>query len=112
MSFHGGLIGIITVSICLQKKNQNPFITLCSIISTNRNIFGRTVNFINSELYGMETISLGSKTIQIDNQADTQHNYMKQSLKDYIVLNINVFERKNLKKPGLISGLFLFFIQF
>ena len=58
MSFHGGLIGIIFVSIWFSKRNnQNAFkyLDIVSIVSPIGIFFGRVANFINSELYGIET---------------------------------------------------------
>ena len=58
MSFHGGLIGIVIVTIFFsKKKNINKFIFLDLIASSAPiGIFlGRIANFINSELYGKET---------------------------------------------------------
>ena len=57
MSFHGGLLGVILVSIFFAKKyNQNPFqyLDVVSIVAPI-GIFGRIANFINSELHGVET---------------------------------------------------------
>ena len=53
MSFHGGLLGVIFVSILFAKKNnQSPFLYL-DVVSNVAPIgifFGRVANFINSEL--------------------------------------------------------------
>ena len=71
MSFHGGLIGIIAVSVWFAKKNdQNSFIYLdvISMVAPIGIFFGRIANFINSELYGTETnLPWAVKFIQIDN---------------------------------------------
>ena len=71
MSFHGGLIGVIAVSIWFSKKNnQDPFsyLDVVSIVAPIGIFFGRIANFINSELYGIETdMPWGVKFIQIDN---------------------------------------------
>ena len=70
MSFHGGLIGVIIVSVLFSKKNnQNAFIYLdiISIVAPIGIFFGRIANFINSELYGIETKILWSvKFIKVD----------------------------------------------
>ena len=58
MSFHGGLLGIIFVTIFFAKKNnQNPFkyLDIVSLVAPIGIFFGRISNFINSELYGTET---------------------------------------------------------
>ena len=52
MSFHGGLIGVIIISIWFSKKNnQNPFsyLDIVSIVAPIGIFFGRIANFINSE---------------------------------------------------------------
>ena len=70
MSFHGGLIGIIISSIWFAKKNnQNPFnyLDIVSLVAPIGIFFGRIANFINSELYGIETnLPWGVKFIQVD----------------------------------------------
>ena len=58
MSFHGGLIGVVLASIIFAKKNnQNSFyyLDIVSIVAPIGIFFGRIANFINSELYGIET---------------------------------------------------------
>ena len=71
MSFHGGLIGVILASIIFAKKNnQNPYnyLDVVSIVAPIGIFFGRIANFINSELYGLETnLPWSVKFIQIDN---------------------------------------------
>ena len=70
-SFHGGLIGIIIVSIWFAKKNNhNPFkyLDIVSYVAPIGIFFGRIANFINSELYGTETnIPWAVKFLQVDN---------------------------------------------
>jgi len=71
MSFHGGLLGIIVASIIFGKKNnQDPFIymDLVSLVAPIGIFFGRLANFINSELYGIETnVPWAVKFVQVDN---------------------------------------------
>ena len=58
MSFHGGLIGIIIVSIWFARKNGDDpfsFLDIVSMVAPIGIFFGRIANFINSELYGTET---------------------------------------------------------
>ena len=70
MSFHGALVGIIigTYFFC-KNKNQNIFnyldvVAVCSPIGI---FLGRISNFINSELYGVETnVPWSVKFIKID----------------------------------------------
>ncbi len=115
MSFHGGLIGIIVVSILFAKKNnQNPFDYL-DVVSLSAPIgifFGRIANFINSELYGIETnVAWGVKFIKVDNLIRHPSQLYEALFEGLILFLILIyFKNKILKKnSGFISGLFLIF---
>tara|TARA_B100000963_G_scaffold256193_1_gene224742 strand:+ start:179 stop:952 length:774 start_codon:yes stop_codon:yes gene_type:complete len=115
MSFHGGVIGIIIASYLFAKKySQSLFIYLdiVSLVAPIGIFFGRIANFINSELYGIETnVSWAVKFVQIDNlyRHPTQ---LYEALLEGIVLFLILiyFKDKSFSKiPGFISGLFLLF---
>jgi len=115
MSFHGGLIGIIISSIWFAKKNnQNPFqyLDIVSLVAPIGIFFGRIANFINSELYGIETnLSWGVKFIQVDDLY-RHPSQLYEALFEGIILFIILLYFRNkglMKTPGLISGLFLIF---
>ena len=115
MSFHGGLIGVIISSYIFAKKNsQNPFeyLDIVSIVSPIGIFFGRVANFINSELYGFETnLPWAVKFIQID-ELSRHPSQLYEAFFEGIILFIIlvIFRNKGyLKKPGVISGLFLIF---
>jgi len=115
MSFHGALIGIIIASILFSKKhNTNSFIFL-DLVALSAPIgifFGRLANFINSELYGTPTdIPWAVTFIQVDNLS-RHPSQLYEAILEGIILFIILMYFKNkdyLKKPGLISGLFLIF---
>jgi len=115
MSFHGGLIGIIATSVWFAKKNnQNPFIYLdvVSIVAPIGIFFGRIANFINSELYGIETnLPWSVQFIQIDNLYRHPSQLYEAIFEGLILFIILIYFRKKgfMKIPGLISGLFLIF---
>jgi phosphatidylglycerol:prolipoprotein diacylglycerol transferase len=115
MSFHGGLLGIIIASILFAKKNnQDPFLYMdqVSLVAPIGIFFGRIANFINSELYGLPTDVLWSVTfIQIDSLSRHPSQLYEAVLEGIILFFILIYFRKKdyLKKPGLISGLFLIF---
>ena len=115
MSFHGGLIGVIIVSIWFSKKNnQNPFtyLDIVSLVAPIGIFFGRIANFINSELYGIETnLPWGVKFIKVDNLYRHPSQLYEAFLEGLILFFILVYFRNKglIKKPGLISGLFLIF---
>ena len=115
MSFHGGLIGIIIASILFTKKhNQDSFLymDLVSLVAPIGIFFGRLANFINSELYGTPTdIPWAVTFIQVDNLSRHPSQLYEAILEGVILfLILMYFKNKDyLKKPGLISGLFLIF---
>jgi|TARA_B100001094_G_C18097473_1_gene753778 phosphatidylglycerol:prolipoprotein diacylglycerol transferase len=115
MSFHGGLIGIIIASSLFAKRNnQNVFLylDLVSLVAPIGIFFGRLANFINSELYGTPTeIPWAVTFIQVDNISRHPSQLYEAILEGIILFLILVyFRNKNyLKKPGLISSLFLIY---
>ncbi len=115
MSFHGGLIGVILISIWYsKKKNQNYFsyLDIVSLVAPIGIFFGRIANFINSELYGIETnLPWGVKFIKIDNLFRHPSQLYEAIFEGLILFIILIyFRNKNfMKTPGLISGLFLTF---
>ena len=115
MSFHGGLIGIIVASILFSKKNNQDsflYMDLVSLVAPIGIFFGRLANFINSELYGTPTdIPWAVTFIQVDNLS-RHPSQLYEAILEGIILFIILMYFKNkdyLKKPGLISGLFLIF---
>ena len=115
MSFHGGLIGIIIASILFSKKHDHDsflYMDLVSLVAPIGIFFGRLANFINSELYGTPTdIPWAVTFIQVDNLS-RHPSQLYEAILEGIILFIILMYFKNkdyLKKPGLISGLFLIF---
>ena len=115
MSFHGGLLGIVFVSILFAKKNNhNPFkyLDVVAIVAPIGIFFGRMANFINSELYGIETkLPWGVKFLKIDNLSRHPSQIYEAIFEGIILLFILLYFRKKgfMKSPGMISGLFLIF---
>ena len=115
MSFHGGLLGVIMASIVYARKNnQNPFcyLDLVSIVAPVGIFFGRIANFINSELYGIETnLPWAVKFIQVDNILRHPSQLYEAIFEGIILFIILIYFRNKgmLKAPGLISGFFLIF---
>ena len=69
MSFHGGLIGVVIASIWFSKKNNMILLNTLILFQLlpDRIFFGRISNFINSELYGIETnVPWAVKFIKVD----------------------------------------------
>ena len=115
MSFHGGLIGIIFVSIWFSKKNNHSpyqYLDIVSIVAPIGIFFGRIANFINSELYGTETsVSWAVKFVKVDEQFRHPSQLYEAFFEGIVLFLILIYFRNKgfMKKPGLISGLFLIF---
>ncbi len=112
MSFHGGLIGVVFASIFFAKKNnQNPYIYMdvVSLVAPIGLFFGRTANFINSELYGTITnVPWAVTFVQVDNFPRHPSQLYEALLEGlFLFLLLIYFRNKFLLKPGIISGLFL-----
>tara|TARA_B100001057_G_scaffold496009_1_gene596373 strand:- start:1331 stop:2113 length:783 start_codon:yes stop_codon:yes gene_type:complete len=115
MSFHGGLIGIIIVSIIFARKNKEDsflYMDLVALVAPIGIFFGRLANFFNSELYGLPTeVPWSVVFIKIDNL--TRHpSQLYEAIFEGIVLFFILlyFRNKNfIQKPGLISAIFLIF---
>ena len=115
MSFHGGLIGVILATHLFSKKkniNQFLFLDMISMAAPIGLFLGRIANFINSELYGRPTEILWSvKFIKVDNLS-RHPSQIYEAIFEGIILFLLInftFKKFYLKKPGLISALFLIF---
>jgi len=115
MSFHGGLLGVIIMSIWFAKKHShNPYIYLdiVSLVAPVGIFFGRIANFINSELYGKETtLPWGVKFEKIDEIYRHPSQLYEAFFEGLLLFMILIFFQKSLssKNPGFISGIFLVF---
>ncbi len=113
MSFHGGLLGVILASIWFAKKNnQDPYLYLdvVSIVAPIGIFFGRIANFINSELYGIETsLPWGVKFIKVDDLYRHPTQLYEAFFEGIILFVILLYLRKKflMRNPGFISGMFL-----
>ena len=115
MSFHGGLIGVIIASIWFSKRNnQNAFdyLDIVSLVAPIGIFCGRLANFINSELYGIETnMPWAVKFVQVDNLFRHPSQLYEAIFEGIILFFILIYFRKKgfVKIPGFISGIFLTF---
>ena len=112
MSFHGGLIGVIFVSLFFAKKNnQNPFLYLdiVALVAPVGLFFGRIANFINSELYGTITNVPWAVTFVQGDTLPRHPSQLYEALLEglFLFLLLIYFKNKFSNKPGVISGLFL-----
>ncbi len=115
MSFHGGVMGIIIASLIFAKMNNDKvfdYLDVVALVSPIGIFFGRIANFINSELYGIETsMPWGVKFIQVDNFYRHPTQLYEAFLEGIVLFLILLFfkGKENLKLSGTISAFFLIF---
>jgi len=118
MSFHGGLLGVILATLLFAKKNNhNPFeyLDIVALVSPIGIFFGRIANYINSELYGIETeMPWAVKFTKVDDLFRHPSQLYEAALEGLILFIILLYFRYKgfLKIPGTISGIFLIFYSF
>ena len=118
MSFHGGLLGVILATFLFAKKNNhNPFeyLDIVALVSPIGIFFGRIANYINSELYGIETkMPWAVKFTKVDDLLRHPSQLYEAALEGLILFIILLYFRYKgfLKIPGTISGIFLTFYSF
>ncbi|MBP8159685.1 prolipoprotein diacylglyceryl transferase [Aeromonas salmonicida] len=112
MSFHGGLIGVITAMIWFAHKTKRHFFTVADFVAPLIPFglgVGRVGNFLNGELWGRVT-DVPWAIIFPEAGPEPRHpSQLYQFALEGVVLFIilNFFWRKNPPR-GAISGLFLF----
>ena len=115
MSFHGAVIGIIVASVIYSKKNNDntfEYLDIVAIVSPIGIFFGRIANFINSELYGLETsVPWAVQFIRIDSLYRHPSQLYEAVLEGVVLFGILIYfwTKDYLKSPGKISALFLIF---
>ena len=113
MSFHGGLIGVITAMIWFAHKTKRHFFTVADFVAPLIPFglgVGRIGNFINGELWGRVT-DVPWAIIFPEAGPEPRHpSQLYQFALEGVVLFIilNLFWRKNPPR-GAISGMFLLF---
>ena len=126
MSFHGGFIGVIFAVIYSSKLFKIPILTFADLIAIVAPVglfFGRLANFINGELFGRTTNH--SFGIVFPNGGDLPrypsqlYEAFFEGIVLFIILWVMMYIFDLLKKPGIISSLFIllygvfrFFIEF
>ena len=115
MSFHGGLIGVVFATQLFSNKhkvNQFVFLDLVALSAPIGIFFGRTANFINSELIGKATdLPWSVQFILVDN-IKRHPSQLYEAFFEGIILFILLryfFKKNYLRNPGKISALFLIF---
>lgn len=124
MSYHGGLIGVLVVSLLFCKKNKTDFWRLSDLIIPTIPLgyaFGRIGNFINGELYGRVTSKPWGMYFPLDQTQQLRHpSQLYEAFFEGIVLFVILWKvRRKVKFPGILLAVYLigyglvrFFIEF
>jgi len=114
MSFHGGLLGMILVTILFCHKKKIALLPVADMLCAVAPIglfLGRLANFVNGELYGRVTHAVPWAVI-FPNQTEPRHpsqlyEAATEGLLLFLILNVLWwFCPKYRRRPGFISGLF------
>lgn len=116
MSWHGALIGVITVIIAYAKLKKVELFRLSDLFSVGATIgffFGRITNFINGELFGRVTDASWGIVFPRGGELPRHPSQLYEAALEGLVLFIILVTMAHVAKirntPGLISAAFLFF---
>lgn len=114
MSFHGGLVGVITAFIMFCRKYKLRFFTVSDLLACATPIglfFGRIANFINGELYGRVTDVPWGMVFPHGGPLPRHPSQLYEAGLEGLVLFVILFllaTRTNAReKTGVLSGVFL-----
>ncbi|MCX7338280.1 MAG: prolipoprotein diacylglyceryl transferase [Alphaproteobacteria bacterium] len=114
MSFHGGLLGVMTATVFYCAKHRVPPLQFTDIVCAAAPIgigFGRVANFINGELYGTITTVPWAVEFPQGGHIPRHPTQLYEAALEGFLLWILLFclcrWTNLLQKPGRISGLFL-----
>lgn len=114
MSFHGGLLGVILVTILFCRKKKIALLPVADMLCAVAPIglfLGRLANFVNAELYGRVTHAVPWAII-FPGQTEPRHpsqlyEAATEGLLLFLILNgLWWFCPKYRRRPGFISGMF------
>ncbi|QOL25553.1 prolipoprotein diacylglyceryl transferase [Thalassotalea sp. LPB0316] len=112
MSFHGGLLGVITAILIFAKKEGKHFLTVGDFVAPLVPIglgMGRLGNFINSELWGRPTDVPWAVVFPTDPEQLPRHpSQLYEFFLEGVVLFFILYFMSKKKQPlGMLSGVFL-----
>ena len=114
MSFHGAVIGLLSAFYLFSKKNRISIFHLGDCVTAVAPMglfFGRIANFMNDELYGRITNVSWAVAFPSGGYLPRHPSQLYEAALEglflFALLQISVFKFGALKKPGMVSGLFL-----
>ena len=113
MSFHGGMVGIILVTVLFARRRGIPIWSLLDLTNAVAPIgllFGRLANFINAELWGRVTDMpwgiVFPGTGALPRHPSQLYEAALEGVLLFLILQHLVYRNKAFAKPGLIAGSF------
>jgi phosphatidylglycerol:prolipoprotein diacylglycerol transferase len=114
MSFHGGLIGVILAMLLFARRRDLQFLQLSDTVATAAPIglfFGRLANFIDGELFGWPSHVPWAMVFPgggpLPRHPSQLYEAALEGLLLFCVLAVAAWRYQALRRPGLMSGLFL-----
>jgi phosphatidylglycerol:prolipoprotein diacylglycerol transferase len=114
MSFHGGLIGVITAFILFSHKYKLRFFQMIDVIACATPIglfFGRLANFVNGELYGRVTDSPLGMVFPYGGDLPRHPSQLYEAAMEGVILFCILYyalKYTNARdKPGMLGGMFI-----
>ncbi len=114
MSFHGGIVGVITVLLLYSRLKKIPFFRLSDIFgcAAPMGIFlGRITNFVNGELYGRVTDAPWGVVFPHGGELPRHPSQLYQAGMEGLALFLILLALLHVpavrRRPGILSGVFL-----
>ncbi len=115
MAFHGGLLGVIAAMVIYTKRRSIPFFAFTDLIALAAPIgifFGRVANFINQEHFGRPAdvpwaIVFHTDPLQVPRHPSQLYEAGLEGLTVYLLLALIAHGTKALRRPGIVTGVFL-----
>ena len=116
MSWHGALIGVVTVIVSYSQLKKVSLFRLADLFSAGATIgffFGRIANFVNGELYGRVTDAPWGTIFPRGGDLPRHPSQLYEATLEGFVLFLILVSMAHVSKirntPGMISAAFLFF---
>ena len=114
MSFHGGLIGVVIMSLLFCRRNKIQPLELGDMLSCVAPIglfFGRIANFVNGELYGRVTDVSWGVIFPSGGSAPRHPSQLYEAALEgvvlFLVLNLMRRSQKIRQNQGVLTGVFI-----